>query len=551
MEQLTDSQLSLIIGQNRSPSDFNLKLIEQICSSTCSGKDGSLTLVKPDGFDTIDIAKAPVLEVQDKLMTAYGATLFDIVKPSFLSSLQTGDGAGICKGAWSGLVKHLSVHNQVSAVEVKSDLFVDSAYMTINNSIASFTVPLRYPRIPHETQEVLKSVTPELKAEIIKDYSEHFPLLIYLIDWIIACRISPDRKQTILHLLLVSDWGKTFFLSMLQALGLAIETSEKEWQGAMQGSASGLTSKAFINHFVLAIDEATSVRSSLKMMGASAEFAPKFQMKQRVQLYAKLLLSAEPISQLSRESVEEQFINRISSISLENATTLVGRPLYQKYGHCYRDVLIEYLHGLFTERLNAYKALGQFNARAKAILVLRDHHKAYNCGIDKITDAQMIPQWIERAKEQMYYWFVSRRKGSDPDDTNRDFNQILDLHAKIVSVSARDAENPMKWTSEGRDAILIKDVNAVVSAIIRFLDGGALKGPAFFKRSAITRELGKPAQHSVKVNPDVNKPINTIQANGRIKGILLYVDELMTTTSYETPDELKARLKAEQDASEY
>ena len=167
------------------------------------------------------------------------------------------------------------------------------------------------------------------EIKIARDYLEHFPQLHDLMDFMVAMRLSNDRKKSFVHLQAPSNWGKSFFISILKDLGFGIELGYHNFQNKTTNSVDAeMVRKAS----VIAIDEFKSFGQELKNVTQEMEITAKFKMRQVVPVYTKLLLSAEDIPSFTG-SIDEQITNRVSQIKIDNkATPLNKRKLFKRYG---------------------------------------------------------------------------------------------------------------------------------------------------------------------------------------------------------------------------
>jgi hypothetical protein len=219
-------------------------------------------------------------------------------------------------------------------------------------------------------------VPEEFNPEIIDDYRQHFPQLDAVIEFVVASRFALDRKKSYLWLLADSDWGKGFFLGVCKSLGLVVELSVKEIEAMFEGKPVGRSPADFKRAIILAVDEFKMVKSELKQLQSEIPLAPKFQLTSRVEIFAKLFMSAENVDSLVGEyGVEDQFANRMSLI--RGNGSILSRPLYEAdHGRYFRAVRA-YVAREINRLVAEYRALGREGAELQADRYLSgfiEHH---------------------------------------------------------------------------------------------------------------------------------------------------------------------------------
>jgi len=102
----------------------------------------------------------------------------------------------------------------------------------------------------------------------------------------------------------------------------------------------------------------------MKKLSHDFKFAPKFGMTEKVELYLKILMSAEKSPSFSG-GVDDQIVNRVMvmDISDNEAKKLTDREVYKKYGNAkYMSALEYYTYTVLTKRLSEYLSLEKFLA---------------------------------------------------------------------------------------------------------------------------------------------------------------------------------------------
>ena len=221
---------------------------------------------------------------------------------------------------WAMVFNHLMEFQQRKLIEMRVDMFAEDGRIIMQDESARVI----YPHAPFE-------VTGEPSEEIVADFMKHFPELDDFLEFIVASRFAADRKLAYLWMHCPSDWGKGFLLSALTDLGVVVEMSVKEIEAAFEGRPIGKSMIDFKRAFVVAVDEFKSTKSELKQLQNEIQLSPKHQLQQRVEIFAKLFLSAEGVpSMASADGVEDQFANRMNYY--RGKGDLKARELFQQVG---------------------------------------------------------------------------------------------------------------------------------------------------------------------------------------------------------------------------
>ena len=220
------------------------------------------------------------------------------------------------------ILDYLKFWNQRESVEWRTDMFAKEARIHLTEDIARIV-------LTHKPFEVFGS---GYEQAIIDDYKQHFTRFDEFLSFLVMSRFILDRKKCYLWILADSDWGKGFLLGILNKLGIAVCTSMKEIEAMFEGQPVGRTPEEFKRAFALVVDEFKSVKSELKQLQSEITLSPKNRLVSRVEVFAKLFLSAENVSSLVTENgVEDQFANRMSVF--KETGSLVLRPLYLEVGN--------------------------------------------------------------------------------------------------------------------------------------------------------------------------------------------------------------------------
>jgi hypothetical protein len=272
------------------------------------------------------------------------------------------------KETWRIIVDHVMRHRQRSKTDERVDMFAETARVEILDDVA---------RVVYKHKLF---VAGGYDDAIIDDYLDHWPEFVRFLEILVACRFVADRKTAHVWMHCPADWGKTFFMGVLQGLGCAVQMSVKEIETALEGGPVGRDASEFKTAFVLFVDEFKTVRSELKQLQNTITLSPKYQMAQTVQLYLKVFMSAESVSSLvGGDGVENQFAARFSYFT--GTGVLNRRPLFDERGG---GPYFESVSGYAAQKLNTlideYRAQGKAGAAARGESVLKAFRDVYAIG---------------------------------------------------------------------------------------------------------------------------------------------------------------------------
>ncbi len=399
-------QLDCEIEQIIAEYEINAKAIERALSETIrNGSRSSEILLLSENEHLNNHAKA---EAFSHMAAVYGSfynaeKLTHDVKQyvAALDDLKTGERKAKAKGIFEALdvlrndiFWHIEHHNQRSRVGYEVDMFASERKVELTETKAIYTLthkPLTF---------TCGNVSPQLKADIVADYLQHFPEFYKVLDFIVASRFASDRKGFYLWIKAPSSWGKGFFTNVLKELGLTTELSVKEVESIFEGKPVGRTPDEFRRSIVTVFNEFKTVKSEIKELESSIKLAPKFEMISEVQLYTKLFLSVENVpSLISDGQIEDQFANRFTLIDLAGRGELDNRPLFAGSKLTYKNAIVEHVKDYLNDKIAEYVALGELEADNKAMLTLADFRNEF--AIDKhaerLTDVlpQIAGQFLE------------------------------------------------------------------------------------------------------------------------------------------------------------
>ena len=226
----------------------------------------------------------------------------------------------------TAVLDHIKFYNQRDSIEWRVDMFIKHSRVELTEETARIVIPHR----PFESINASK----EIDWYVVEDYKQHFTRFDEVLFFLVAARFATDRKKAYLWIKADSDWGKGFFTDLLGYIGTTVELSVREVEKMFDGNPVGRSPQEFKRAFAIVFNEFKSVKSELKQLESGLALSPKHQLVSRVEVFAKLLFSAEGVQSLANENgVEDQFANRISIF--EEKGDIEERALWQKVGKRY------------------------------------------------------------------------------------------------------------------------------------------------------------------------------------------------------------------------
>jgi len=258
----------------------------------------------------------------------------------------------------SDIYDTLTVRNNYDLLCYESDLFLPNQQIEKDNLTKTVTVKtnkLHIKTVPNPSVEKMDYI------EIVADYKKHFKYFDELLNLIIDMRLAKDRKASFVHLRVKSNWGKSFLSGLLQNLQIGFEI---DYHNLMNKGANDIAPIQVRNSFVMILDEFNNFSSEMKKLSHDFKFAPKFGMTEKVELYLKILMSAEKSPSFSG-GVDDQIVNRVMVMDIEDreAKRLTDRAIYKKHGNAkYMSILEHYTYRKLKNRLNEYLSMEKFEA---------------------------------------------------------------------------------------------------------------------------------------------------------------------------------------------
>lgn len=267
------------------------------------------------------------------------------------------------------IIDHIKAENQRDEVEWSVDMFAEKPKLRLLEDKVRIT-------LTHKTLPMVG----DIDAECLADYKAHFALIDDVLEFIVASRFAQDRKRSYLWMHCDSDWGKGFLLGTLRELGLVVEVSVKEIEAIFEGRPAGRRPEDFKRAFVLAVDEFQTVKAEIKQLQSEMQLAPKNMLTSRVEIFAKLFLSAESVPSLEGENgVEDQFANRMSKINGKGS--MDERPVFRdKRGGYFRSIKA-YVAQSMNRLIEDYRAAGPEGSQDRAGDYLDTFIKTHGLGV--------------------------------------------------------------------------------------------------------------------------------------------------------------------------
>ena len=288
--------------------------------------------------------------------------------------------------------------NSCEMVRYKSNLFLNKPSIEINNMTRAVTVTTNDIHIK-EPKKI--NISKKEREEIINDYKQHFTDFDMLLKLIIDMRFAKDKKASFLHIRVLSDWGKSFLSGLLKNLEIAVEF---DYHHLMNKSTSDIHPIQIRNSFVLILDEFNNFSQEMKKISHEITLAAKYGMSETVELYLKILMSAEKSPSFTG-AVDQQITNRVMvfDISDHKAVKLTDREVYKKFGNAmYMRVLEEYSFSSFKQQINKYMNMNEMEAYRVADIEVRKIYDKY-----KMLDMENLNESIVSILNQEIYEIVT------------------------------------------------------------------------------------------------------------------------------------------------
>jgi len=422
----------------------------------------------------------------------------------------------------SDIYDTLTVRNNFDLLVYESDLFSPKQRITkddLTKTVTVITNKLHIKDIIKYQEEQNINIPKADYLEIIRDYKKHFKYLDDLINLIIDMRLAKDRKASFVHLRVKSNWGKSFLSGLFQNLQIGFEI---DYHNLMNKGANDIAPIQVRNSFVLLLDEFNNFSSEMKKLSHDFKFAPKFGMTEKVELYLKILFSAEKSPSFSG-GVDDQIVNRVMVMDIEDkeALRLTDRTIYKKHGNArYMSALERYTFLKLTKRLSDYLSMDKFEAHRLADKRVNESLKKYKMNdvvnlndetkniineeiknILKLSDIELSPKHRE-----------IKRNIEELDNGNLFIRQPKRTIEMILKLSVSESDyKKMKWK--------LSDLNSILNIIQDYTKKSFRIGKKVVKGLMIDVEERKTASKTIPIeieNPNGTTTIKNyvIRPNG-------------------------------------
>lgn len=214
----------------------------------------------------------------------------------------------------------------------------------------------------------------EIEDRVVADWLSHWPEFTVVLDFILAARVATSRREATLWLNAPAGSGKSLTFEdggVLANLGLVASATQSQIQKAMSDEPSSLEPEAFLDAWVLFIDEVRTISQSVKELNERLKVAPKFRMAVHVPVYAKVLASADDILRSSSKGVDSQIGDRVSVMRPSVRLPLKRREVFLKPGEgysrvAYRDALSQWVAKRLNSRMDELRSMPQSEAETWA-----------------------------------------------------------------------------------------------------------------------------------------------------------------------------------------
>jgi len=273
-----------------------------------------------------------------------------------------------------------------------------------------------------------KNIDENVKNEIIADYKKHFPQIDEFLEFIIACRFTNNRKRSFLYLNAPSDWGKSFLMGIFKKIGLGLEI---DYSDILKTKPVGLNAISVLKSLVLFLDEFTIFKKELKKITHYIQIEEKYLPKVEVEVYAKVLMSAEK-SPSFNDTVETQIVNRVIMFEIKkDAEILTNREVYKKYGNLmYFEAVKQYIIEYLLKKIEYYLSKNEFEADKEAESVLNEMFDKY-----KINEIDLETYLIRFFADELSE--LAELKFENIDDLDFEVRKLL----KYVDIVGVDKKN--------------------------------------------------------------------------------------------------------------
>ena len=371
------------------------------------------------------------------------------------------------KSFYEMVLHQIKIIHQFEELVVKVNPFRDAGLFLENKTLVDRYNVIRIMK-PHASK-------PKNTQAIINDYKKQFPALDDVLKFIAACRFSRSRRKSFMYIRVSAGFGKSFFLNILKDLGVGFET---ELQKLKPNSASDLSPTDFTNSIVLGLDEFTHFSKEMKKLTHEIVISPKFKMACRVELYGKLMFSAEKSSSFYNSiGVDKQLADRTVVMDFGNIGNLDDREMYRKSSADYSSGVAWYIYDNLKHAIDEYIAMGEIPASNKADGVLRDFKG--NVDIKNQELQENLKEALINEMQNLVSLFFRIKSDWWSDKAKQDFRMMQPWKREIIELIGVTASND----------VVIRNGGKVFELLLRSLDSHAEK-TASYKRGDFVEMLG-------------------------------------------------------------
>lgn len=220
----------------------------------------------------------------------------------------------------------------------------------------------------------------EIQEEVVEAYKKFFPNFDEILDWIVACRFTYDRRSSFLHIRANAGFGKSFFKNIFDYVNLVTECRYEDFK-----SPSSLEAGNFKDKLLLVIDEFTIFKKDFKNITNTMMLDAKFQLRQETEIFAKIFLSAEK-SNSFEGGADSQIQDRVNVLDITNDKL---EDIFKNSGYS-SSIFMENI-GLYTydkiiNLFDEYRLMGEADSSLKAQEILRSFHEKYKMKNENLDD---------------------------------------------------------------------------------------------------------------------------------------------------------------------
>jgi hypothetical protein len=311
-------------------------------------------------------------------------------------------------------LKELLIQNYVETIQYEIDPFATKVQLYKKDTVLHIILNT----IKINTFKLNINITKKEYDEIIAAYKKHFEHLDEIMQFLVACRFTENRRKSFLYVNAPAEWGKSFFKNILFEIGLAHEINYVD----LTKQPSGLSPHDFLNTFVLVVDEFKYFPHEMKDLTNYFRVESKNQLRSVVPVYAKLFLSKE-FSESFTNGVDEQILDRVSVIKIKNTKKLSNIELFKKDRYKFYLVVKHYIYNYINKLIKYYINLGKHEAYNKATDFLEQFNNKYK--IKALNLDTLI-------KQKFYYIIYNVAEYLKLKETNYEYNATYATLSKII-----------------------------------------------------------------------------------------------------------------------